>query len=213
MKKLLKITSIVLIALVLVITVAGCGNKGTENNTKDDSKSKTYNIFNNLKDDYVLSLEGKEDMGNGEEYLSMTMAVKGDNMYMDIKSDSESATIVYKDGYTYLISHDEKMYMVMEGKDDETFDDMSIFTAEDLDKIKDEEYVSGKETIEGTEYFYEEYTDENEGTIRFYYSGDDLKYIKNIDGDDEELIKVNNISSKVDDSLFEIPADYEKIEF
>ena len=134
-------------------------------------------------------------------------------MYMDIKSDSESATIVYKDGYTYLISHDEKMYMVMEGKDDETFDDMSIFTAEDLDKIKDEEYVSGKETIEGTEYFYEEYTDENEGTIRFYYSGDDLKYIKNIDGDDEELIKVNNISSKVDDSLFEIPADYEKIEF
>ena len=48
MKKLLKITSIVLIALVLVITVAGCGNKGTENNTKDDSKSKTYNIFNNF---------------------------------------------------------------------------------------------------------------------------------------------------------------------
>ena len=78
-----------------------------------------------------------------------------------------------------------------------------------------------KENIKEKSYKYEEfkgiqeflidsnlYTDNSDEAItRFYYSGDDLKYIKTIVGDKEELLEIN-IEYNVDDSLFEIPEGY-----
>lgn len=232
MKKSLKIILIVLIVLSLAIALTGCGKK-EENNTantveevnnnnastntsvKDNTKSKTYNTFSSIKDDYVISLEGKEDMGEGEENVTMTVAAKGENSYVDLKATSEHATIIYKDNATYVISHDQKMYMVQEGKSEDSFEDMSLLTAEELKEMETKEYTTGKETIDGTEYEYEEYKDEEENTIeRFYFLGEELRYVKDIAEDGtEQLMKVNNISSDVDDSLFEIPTDYQKVEF
>ena len=85
---------------------------------------------------------------------------------------------------------------------------------EDLNKMETQEYKTGKETIDGTEYEYEEYEDQDTGVIeRYYFSGNDLKYIKSIDEDgEEELMKVIKLSSEVDDSIFEVPSDYQKVE-
>lgn len=230
MKKSLKIVLIILIVLTLAIVLTGCGKKeekNTENtveetnnnastNTtvKDNTKSKTYNTFSSIKDDYVISLEGKEDMGEGEENVTMTVAVKGGNSYMDLKATSQHVTMVYKDNTTYIISHDEKMYMVQEGKSESSFDGTPILSEDDLKEIETKEYSTGTEKIDGTEYEYEEYKDEKENTIeRFYFLGEELRYIKDIAEDGtEQIMKVNNISSDVDDSLFEIPADYQKVE-
>ena len=232
MKKSLKIILIVLIVLSLAIALTGCGKK-EENNTantveevnnnnastnttvKDNTKSKTYNTFSSIKDDYVISLEGKEDMGEGEENVTMTVAAKGENSYVDLKATSQHVTVIYKDNTTYVISHDQKMYMVQEGKAEDSFEDMSLLTAEELKEMETKEYTTGKETIDGTEYEYEEYKDEEENTIeRFYFLGAELRYVKDIAEDGtEQLMKVNNISSDVDDSLFEIPTDYQKVEF
>lgn len=44
---------------------------------------------------------------------------------------------------------------------------------------------------------------------RFYFDGKDLKYIKTIAGNKEELLKVT-ISKDVDNKLFQIPSDYEE---
>lgn len=244
MKKTLKILLIFTIALALAIVLAGCGKKedknsdnikeatsntennattndGTENNdttnnttTKDASKSKTYNTFKSIKGNFVISVEGKEDMGNGEETITMTVAVKDKNTYMDVKSASQHATIIYKDNITYIISHDEKAYMSQEGETENVFDGTPILSEDDLKEIETEEYKVGKEKIDGTEYEYEEYKDEEENTTaRFYFLGDELRYMKEIDEDGtENLMKINNISSNVDDSLFEIPTDYQKME-
>lgn len=232
MKKSLKIILIVLIVLSIAIALTGCGKK-EENNTantveevnnnnastntsvKDNTKSKTYNTFSSIKDDYVISLEGKEDMGEGEENVTMTVAAKGENSYVDLKATSQHVTVIYKDNTTYVISHDQKMYMVQEGKSEDSFEDMSLLTAEELKEMETKEYTTGKETIDGTEYEYEEYKDEEENTIeRFYFLGEELRYVKDIAEDGtEQLMKVNNISSDVDDSLFEIPTDYQKVEF
>lgn len=218
MKKILRIVLILILAIIIVFAVAGCGKK--EENTQEeqkidvvnDTKSRTYKAFSKINDDYVLSIEGKEDFGEGEETINIVMAVKGKNLSMNLKSDSEHMGIIYKDNTTYIILYGEKSYLKEEGKDEDALEDMTIFSAEDLDKIKDKEYITGKETIEGKEYYYEEYKDDNDNEIiKFYFQGNDLKYIKNISEEEEVLLKVNELSSKVDDSLFDVPSDYKEI--
>ena len=49
--------------------------------------------------------------------------------------------------------------------------------------------------------------DETKVKTRFYYEGNDLKYIKTITADNEELLEIK-INFEVDDSLFEIPEGY-----
>ena len=80
--------------------------------------------------------------------------------------------------------------------------------------LKTQEYKTGKESIDGKEYDYEEYYDsENEITERYYFDGNELKYVKSIDSDGEEqIMKVLKLSSEVDDSVFDIPSDYKLIE-
>lgn len=222
MKKLFKLTLLILLVCTLVFTITGCGkkeentNNGGTSTVETNGKSKTYNTFNKIKKDFVISMEGKADFGEGEEEMSLTMAVKGQNICMDIEADGERATIIYKDNITYVISHEEKMYMAMEGKDEDSFDmdDMPIFSEEELKELETADYTTGKETIDGKEYDYEEYKYEGDGTTeRYYFSGNDLKYIKSTSEDGEvELMKVNKISADVDDSLFAIPSDYQKIE-
>ena len=46
---------------------------------------------------------------------------------------------------------------------------------------------------------------------RFYFKGDDSKYIRTIMEEKSELIQVE-VSYDVDDSLFEIPAEFQKAE-
>lgn len=226
MKKLLKLTLIVLLIIALAFAVTGCGNKEenneaanitAENKDEDNGKSKTYNLLNKVfsDGDYVLSLQGKTDLGEGEEEATITMAVKGENIYMDVDATSGHLTVMYKDNNTYMVSHNDKMYVTMEGKDESTFDDdMTLISKEDLNKMEAQEYKTGKETIDGTEYEYEEYEDQDTVVIeRYYFSGNDLKYIKSIDEDgEEELMKVIKLSSEVDDSIFEVPSDYQKVE-
>ena len=200
MKKLLKVILPVILVASLVIAFTGCA---------EDAKSKTYNALSQAfsGDNYIVSFE--------EEGVStITLAVKGENIYMDVKEPETSLAVVYKDNTTYVISHADKMYMTSEGKDEEMLsEDMGIISKEDLQELETAGYERGKEEINGIEYEYEEYKDEEGLTERYYFEGNDLKYIKTIqEGEDDLIVKVLELSSEVDDSVFEIPSDYEKIE-
>lgn len=179
-------------------------------------KSKVYNTFKDMfsNESYIMIFEGKIDMGEGAERIIMTIASKEDNIYMDVKSENSHATIMYKDDVTYVISNDQKMYMTKEGKDKTVFNDMTLMTKEDLEEIKNKEYETGKESIDEVEYEYEEYKNSEEDIIeRYYFKGDELKYIKSIDKDGkEEIMKVIKISSEVEEKIFEIPSEYKKME-
>ena len=50
---------------------------------------------------------------------------------------------------------------------------------------------------------------EEDTNTRFYFKGDKLQYIKTIMGEKSELLQVN-VSYNVDNSLFEIPADFQE---
>lgn len=219
MKKSLRLILSIILIFLLAFTITGCGDKEKDENTEaveEIEKSKTFNALNNVfsSENSVIVLQGRSDMGAGEEDVTMTVATKGENIYIDVNSISQHATIMYKDGTTYIMSHDEKLYTTIKGKDEGIFDeDTIVISKQDLKYIEKQEAIKGKETIDGTEYEYEEFKDEEENIIdRYYFSNNDLKYIKSIDEDgNEELMKIIKLSSELDDSLFSIPTGYEVI--
>ncbi len=217
MKKLLKLSLIIMLVISLAFVVTGCGNNDDANKAEGNEKSKTYNALSEAfsGDDYIMTLEGDMDLGEGTENTTMTLAMKGENVYMDVDATSGHLTVMYKDNTTYVVSHADKMYMTTEGKNEEIFseEDMFAFSKDDLKEIEDSEYTTGKETINGTEYEYEEYKYEDGTTERYYFSGNDLTYIKTTSEDGtEETMKVVKLSSEVEDSIFELPTDYKKVE-
>lgn len=230
MKKSLKLILAIMLIVSLAFAITGCGNNknneesaknesnaNTENNVEENGKSKTYNALNKVlsSENYVMTLQGKADIGEGEENVTITVATKGENIYMDVNATSQHSTIMYKDGTTYIISHDEKAYIAMQGKDEDTFnEDTTLIDKEDLKDIEAQECKKGKETIDGTEYDYEEFkADEGKTTERYYFLNNDLKYVKSIDEDgEEELMKIVKLSSEVDEALFNIPTGYEAID-
>ena len=61
-----------------------------------------------------------------------------------------------------------------------------------------------------TEFLFDssKVTNDNDVKTRFYFNGDNLVYVKTIAGDYEELSQVD-INYKVDESLFELPSNYQ----
>ena len=71
------------------------------------------------------------------------------------------------------------------------------------------QYVkSYNETLDGTEYYVEEYNDREFVTSKFYYIGDDLKVLKVEDASTNSIqyTYFESISFTVDDSVFAVPS-------
>lgn len=175
-----------------------------------DTQSKVAKLYN----EFIENGEYLFEMKNGDTY-EITIAQKGEQTSIDMDNAGEKTTTLVKDGVTYLILHSEKEYIVYEND----ISDSNIIT-DMFSSLIDVSYNEGKEEINGTKYNYEEYEgfagfmistskdiEESEVTTRFYFDGNDLKYIKTLYGDEEELLQVN-VSYEVDDSVFEIPSDY-----
>ncbi|MGN1271326.1 MAG: hypothetical protein ACI4UX_05105 [Clostridia bacterium] len=207
MKKLVKSSLIAILLVVVAIAVTGCGSK----------TSKTYNAFSKAfsGDSYTIELE-EYNVDEDEEKITLTIAKKGNDICQDVKSEGQHATIMIKDDTTYLIMHDEEMYIKSEGRDETILpeEDEVILSKDEIEALKIQEYKTGKEKIDDKEYEYEEYYDsENEITERYYFEKNELKYIKSIDSDgEEEIIKIVKLTSSVDDSIFNIPTDYYLVE-
>ena len=207
MKKIVKSSLIAILLVAVAIAITGCGAK----------KDKTYNTLGKtlLGDTYIIELEG-DNLSGTDEKGTLTIAKKNGNVLQEVKSGEEKMSIMFKDNTTYLVAHDQKIYMKTEGRDESILpeEDETFLSKDELEALKTQEYKTGKESIDGKEYDYEEnYDSENEITERYYFDGNELKYVKSIDSDGEEqIMKVLKLSSEVDDSVFDIPSDYKLIE-
>ena len=201
MKKIVKSSLIAILLVAAAIAITGCGAK----------KDKTYNTLGKtlLGDTYIMELEGDNLEETGEK-TTLTIAKKGDNILQEVKVGEEKMSIIFKDNTTYLVVHEQKIYMKTEGRDESSLSEDAFLSKDELEALKTQEYKTGKESIDGKEYDYEEYYDsENKITERYYFDGNELKYVKSADSDGEEqIMKVVKLSSEVDDSIFNIPADY-----
>ena len=186
-------------------------------NSKSSDEQKLAKIYEDLKSSQSYYFQMERNSNN-----KIIMAQKGDKTIIDQYSkegedsvQSHTTTLI-KDNNTYLILHDRKEYYVYE----ENNVDQTILL-DGIKEIMDKDFSRGNEKVRGKKYNYEEYNgssifmisntlniDENEVKTRFYFDKkDNLVYIKTINGEDTELLKIN-ITQDVDDSIFEIPSDY-----
>ena len=135
-----------------------------------------------------------------------------DKSYLEIKIDGETSKYLMMDGNTYYIIDNQEAYYTYQNN--QTYLNKIEVALEELFNM---EYSSGKEEIDGRNYDYDEYANissfaikpfETDSSVtRFYFKGDDLRYIKTISGENQETLQVE-ISDNVDGNLFQLPEGY-----
>lgn len=212
-KKIILITVIVIAVLAIIAGIFCLIGFGTENSTLDGSTSKVNKLYSELIEKQAFSFRTTLDEQNTIYY-----AKRDEMAYIDTTYQGEKSKIIVRDGNSYLLLDDAKIYYTYQNNET----DLKKITAE-LETIKDEQYLEGTEKIEKQKYKYEEYegatgflvknievSEEQAAKTRFYFDGDKLVYIKTIVGDYQEILKVD-ISHDVDDNLFEIPSNYQEV--
>ena len=184
---------------------------------KGESKDRVKNMLDKIKNSERFTFTMEEKTSDIDYKVSM--AQRGEDVSIDMYSDEEHTTTLVLKNESYYIMHNDKEYY--DYGDEKVDSDLVIGSLENISK---NDYISGKEEIFGTTYYYEEFNNENMDFIiyaninesstvktRFYFKGNDICYIKNIinseEENHEELIKTNLVYN-ADDKLFEIPEDY-----
>ena len=215
-KKTIIIIAISIIVLLIVIGlicffVSRANNSESGDAGNSAQESKTIKIYNQLKESEKYQFTRKVNDEN-----QVTIAKSGDRAYEEETFNGKKTYYVVNEGDLYLLNKSTERYYKYQNNDEILHEITDAFS-----RIEGMTYTEGKEDINEKSYKYEEfkgiqeflidsnlYTDNSDEAItRFYYSGDDLKYIKTIVEDKEELLEIN-IEYNVDDSLFEIPEGY-----
>ena len=211
----LKEKVVIIIVIILLILAGILFFQQKQNNNR---VSKLYQNINQNQE-YIFSLEEI----NADIKYKVSIAKKENEMSIDFYTDGEHTSTLMSKGRVYSIMHDEQQYY--EYDSDELEGD---FISSGLKEASEKEYLSGTETIEGNNYYYEEYENilsflillkSDEHSIvktKFYFKGDEIKFIKNViyyeDGSEEEELLSATLDNNVDSSIFEIPEDYAEME-
>ena len=207
------ITSVCLIVIIsiIILIIYAVTNIGGKSESKDENR--LANIYERMTQNETYSITFQ--LNDNNRY---TVYRKGDVANIDTYDDGNHTAHIVKDGNTYLLMYEMKQYYIYQNNSSE----LTELTNELNEIIQSQEPETGKEKIDGVNYRYEEYkgvsyflmntdeevSEENTNT-RFYFDDDNLKYIKTTTGDKSELISVN-ISYDVDDSVFDIPSDFQE---
>ena len=207
--------SLIIIILVIIGIIFVISKIIGSKNSKTQELSKIYEDLNSSQ---TYQFEWEQNANN-----KTIMAKDGEKILIDQYSKEEDSTTqnhsktLIKDNVTYLILPDRKEYYVFEGNNV----DQTSFLTDGIKDVISKEYSKGTEKIRGQKYNYEEYNgssmfmvsnslniEENDIKTRFYFDKKgNLVYIKTLYGDKHELLKVS-LKKEVEDSIFEIPADY-----
>ena len=163
----------------------------------ENSKAEAY--YNMFMSGEPLYLKARivEDDSEMEVYFK-------DNMFAIVGEEEGVAfRMISRDGRIYYMDDVEKSYMSFESDEDMAMADIiggtgNIFLAEGEDEFDDKVL------------FYEEYIDRNgyNGSTKWFFEGDTLAGMRNIDNDGIYDIVFLALESNVSDSVFDIPADY-----
>ncbi len=185
-----------LMVICLVIALTGCGKEATEQENQIGgigaitSSSKVVKLMGG---NYYMKYSGSLD---GEE-MNIEVTKKDGKIAARINAEEASMRAITDYEYVYTVMDDQKWYIKTTASKDDDIEDFDF--GSDLDETK---MTSGKETIDGVEYYYEEFDG-----VRFYFIKDDLKMIV---AEDDKVI-VEESSNKARDDIFDIPADYEEL--
>ena len=151
--------------------------------------------------EYEMEMEG--------QIMSVISATNGNKTYSETKMGGISVGASIMDGADmYTIDHAGKMVIKMSLQADAQTIAGEVLEESDVDMGG---FKIGTREIDGKTYDTEELLVEGGASI-FCFDGDDLAYIIGAFDGQEVVMKVVEVSDKVDDSLFEIPEDYTLME-
>ncbi len=209
-KKIIIISICVIVVLIILGVAIYFISKNIEASANENKLSKMYNKMMENKT-YTISFKLDDNNQN-------TISRNGNMANIDTYSNGKHTTTIIRDGNTHLLLYDTKKFYTYQNNDIELEE-----LPNSLNKIlQSQEPTKGEEEVNGTMYKYEEYKGVNsflmnaddetsEGNIstKFYFKGDNLKYIKTIMGDTSELLEIN-LSYGTDNKAFEIPTDFQE---
>lgn len=208
----------VMMALILTVGVfAGCSGKSTTTSTGNSGSQTSDSKSQPMSKSYVdLMKSGKYVMhykitvvSNGQSTdIDTTMAINGEQIAATTTTAGVKAHMIIKEKTFYLIDDTNKTYMKFSSDTNSALS--GSFKSVEDDKLNTAGIVytgSGKDTINGKELNYEEYKTED-GTIRYYLDGNKLYAIVAKSGENTMTMLVEELSDKVDASMFEIPSGY-----
>ena len=185
----------------------------TKNGEENSDKNRLANMYEKMIQNQTYSITIQ--LNDNNKY---TVSRKGDVANIDTFADGKHTTNIVKDGNTYLLMYNTKKYYMYQNN----VTGLGEIANQLNEIIQSQEPEKGQEEINGKNYRYEEYkgvsdflmnTDENvseeDTNTRFYFDGDDLKYIKTLMGVISELVSVD-VSYNVEDNIFEIPLEFQK---
>lgn len=226
-----RLTLIISLLMVAILAFSACGKKdidqsqngdttiGSEDGDKKDEDktspddTRVSKIFTDLMSskNYTMKYKAVIDMGDGNEVeMTSTMAVKGDQQAFITEMQGQESQTLLKDNKIYIIDHANKTVVIMGGVADGS-GDTSILSPGDVDFSAPVYSDSGSEDFFGTVRDYEEYKSEG-SSIRYYLDGKELVGMSFISSEGTMKWVIEELSDKVDDKMFEIPADYEKFD-
>ena len=213
MEKKQKIFIISICVIVAIIIVGLIVYAIITSRTESANENRLANMYEKMMQDETYSITFQLDDNN-----KYTVSRKGDVANIDMYNNGDHTTNIIRDGNTYLLMYSTKRYYTYQNN----VIGLGELPSQLNEMIQNQQPEKGQEKIDGHNYRYEEYKgvsdflmniDENvieENTnTRFYFDGDDLKYIQTIMEDESELIRVE-VSYDVDDTIFEIPSDFEE---
>ena len=152
--------------------------------------------------EYEMEVEGQK--------MNMISATNGTKTYSETKLNGVSSGVsIMENGVMYTIDHSSKMIIKMTTNIPDTNTVATSIIEEsdvDMNNLK-----TGTREVEGKTYDTEEMVIEDTSVV-MCFDGNDLKYIISSFGGEDYVMKILEVSDKVDDKLFEIPSDYQVLE-
>ena len=183
---------------------------------KDIKKTRFYTYFqkNSKRDSYTMTATCSSNMQGASVNVPLTMVKSGKKAYMSMKAPvgngvSMTMSFISDGDKFYMVFPEGRMYLAVDaGEAGDVNEAMNSLSAIDFEGM---EYVRTSEVkADGKKYICEEYKS-NDSTIKCYFYGDELVKMEILSSESVFVCDDIKFSSKVDESLFKVPAGYTDI--
>lgn len=183
---------------------------------KDIKKTRFYTYFqkNSKRDSYTMTATCSSNMQGASVNVPLTMVKSGKKAYMSMKAplgNGVAMTMSFiSDGQKfYMVFPEARMYLALDASEagdvNEAMGSLSAIDFEGMEYVKTSEVKA-----DGKKYICEEYKS-NDSTIKCYFYGDELVKMEILSSAGVLVCDDIKFSSKVDESLFKVPAGYTDI--
>ncbi len=158
---------------------------------------------------FTLDVVFKGYLNGTETIVPMKVCRNGDKLYMETALPVEEqgalkCNIIIRDEQCYFVIPGMRAYMTAPAEEVG-----EMFNSDMITEVDDNAaYVSSAEVeFDGEKYLCDVYEADG-ATSKYYYQNGDIKRVEITEGESVSIIQFNEISSKVDNSVFKVPTNY-----